>query len=478
MRVLFLASEATPYIKVGGLGDVAGELPPALLELGLDIRLALPLHPQIDRNRLDLKPIAEVNLPRASGVQPTQVFLSERNSPAVYWIDGKPVRGAQAIYGDPALDAEKYTFFSLAALAACKVDGWRPDVVHANDWHTAPAISWLEMHRAADRFWAEAATLLVVHNLAFLGAGGQAALQAYGIPPSDDIHLPEWARGLPLPHGLASADWLGTVSPGYAREIQTAEFGCGLERFLKARNDRIVGILNGLDMHTWDPKADRALDAGYSWDSLDVRRGQKRTLTVELGLGARETPPLIGMITRLDHQKGVDIALEALGLVLEADWNFVLLGTGDPLLEQRGRDFAQAHPERVVFIDRFDPRLARRIYAGADMLLVPSRYEPCGLAQMIGMRYGCVPIVRATGGLKDTVVDYSSAGDGVGFVFEPADPQALSDAIRRALVAYRDRRRWTGLQRRGMKTDFSWDRSAHLYADLYHRAKPRQGRDV
>ncbi len=469
MKVLFLASEATPFVKVGGLGDVAGELPPALHDLGVDIRLALPLHTQIDRSSLDLEPVAVFDVPRATQAQQAQVFLSKKYPVPVYFVDSEPIRRAAKVYEDPSGDAEKFTLYSLAILAACRSLGWQPDIVHANDWHTAPAVQWLGLNRPSDRFWTNTATLLVVHNLPYMGAGAEAALKAYGLPPAADERLPDWARRLPLPGGLAAADWLGTVSPTYAAEIQTAEFGCGLEGFLRARSDRIVGILNGLDIHTWDPGSDRALAARFTVETLRGRRQGKAALAADVGLEVEERIPLLAMITRLDNQKGVDLALEALQGVLDKDWQFVLLGTGDPGLETQARDFAKARRDRVAFIDRFDPVLARRVYGGADMILLPSRYEPCGLAQMIGMRYGCVPVVRATGGLRDTVVDYTTEPDGVGFVFEAARPEALTETILRAFETFKDRRRWAGLQRRGMKRDFSWARSARRYLELYQQ---------
>jgi starch synthase len=470
VKVLFLASEATPFIKVGGLGDVAGELPPALRDMGLDIRLALPLHAQIDRSALDLESVATVDVPRDTHPQRIRVLRAGKGSLPVYFIDADPIRRAASVYGDPSDDAEKFTLFSLAALAACRAIGWQPDVVHANDWHTAPAVHWLGLNRSVDRFWSDTATLMVVHNLVYMGAGAESTLRAYGLPPSVDERLPDWARQLPLPEGLAAADWLATVSPTYAEEIQTPEFGCGLETFLRQRNDRLVGILNGLDTHAWDPGSDRALAAPFTVETPSARRKGKAALRAEVGLRADGRTALLAMITRLDNQKGVDLALEALQRILDLKWQFVLLGTGDPTLEAQARDFAKAHSARFAFIARFDPALARRIYGGADMILLPSRYEPCGLAQMIGMRYGCVPVVRATGGLKDTVDDYSTDPHGVGFTFEAADADALSEAIRRALKVFEDGRRWAGLQRRGMRRDFSWARSARQYFELYRQA--------
>jgi starch synthase len=470
VRVLFLASEATPFVKVGGLGDVAGELPRALIELGIDIRLTLPLHSVIDRNSLQLRSVAVLDVPRAGQTEHAEVLMAGQGPLPVYFVEGAPIHRAHKVYEDAAGDGEKYTFFSLAALAVCSADGWRPDVVHANDWHTAPAVRWLALNRLSDPFWSSTASLLVVHNLPYMGAGAEAALDANGLPPASDDRLPDWAKELPLPGGLAGADWLATVSPTYAAEIQTPEFGCGLDEFLRDRRDRIAGILNGLDTQSWDPATDRALAVPFTVQTLDARREGKPALAADVGLKADEGVALLAMITRLDNQKGVDLALDALQGMLDIDWQFILLGTGDPSLEARARDFASANRDRVAFIDRFDPTLARRVYGGADAVLLPSRYEPCGLAQMIGMRYGCVPIVRATGGLKDTVTDYPVDPDGVGFVFEEATAEALSQAVRHALVTFKDRRRWTGLQRRGMKRDFGWGRSARRYLELYRQA--------
>jgi starch synthase len=470
VKVLFLASEATPFVKVGGLGDVAGELPPALRDLGLDVRLALPLHAQIDQSQLDLETVATVDVPRASGPVWTRVLQAKDSSVKVLFIDAEAIQNAAKVYEDPIADAEKYVLFSLAALEACRATDWRPDIVHANDWHTAPAVYWLGLNRPSDAFWSDTATLLVVHNLPYMGAGAEDVLDSYGLPPSAEAQLPDWARQLPLPAGLAASDWLAAVSPTYAAEIQTPEFGCGLEGFLRSRSDRIMGILNGLDTQTWDPATDTALIAPFTVESLRARPKGRAALAQDIGLEADNEGPILAMITRLDRQKGVDLALEALDGLLDREWRFVLLGTGDPALETRARVFAEEHLGRVAFFDRFDPVLARRIYAGADMILVPSRYEPCGLAQMIGMRYGCVPIVRGTGGLKDTVVDYSANPDGAGFVFEPATSDALAETTGRALETFKDRRRWAGLQRRGMKQDFSWMHSARRYKELYERA--------
>jgi starch synthase len=279
--------------------------------------------------------------------------------------------------------------------------------------------------------------------------------------------LPDWARLLPLPLGMAHADAITAVSPGYAAEIQTPAFGCGLESFLASRPDVLRGILNGIDPDVWDPSHDPWLVAAFDRRSIASRASNKADLQRAVGLPVEPRTPLLAMITRLEMQKGVDLAMGALRQLAGRCWQLVLLGTGDPALEDRARAFAAREPQRVRFLPTFDAELARRIYAGTDMILVPSRYEPCGLVQMIGMRYGAVPIVRATGGLKDTVVAYGREGPGTGFLFGPAEPQALAEAVHQALDVYQDPRAWRGLQQRGMAQDFSWGRSARAYADLY-----------
>jgi starch synthase len=283
-----------------------------------------------------------------------------------------------------------------------------------------------------------------------------------------DDRLPSWAASLPLPMGLAAADRIVAVSPGYAGEILTEEFGAGLDGYLHNRSDVISGILNGLDLEAWDPETDKALHTNFALGSLKDRQANKLALQNTLGFLKDPKMPLLGMITRMDYQKGIDMAIEALAAIADQEWQAVILGTGDPQQEGAAAQLAQQFPEKVRAVLRFDGQLARQIYAGADMHLIPSRYEPCGLTQMIAMRYGCVPLGRATGGLRDTIIDYhQSPATSTGFLYEGASGQALADAIVRGLGVYYDGRRWQGLQRRGMKQDFSWEKAARLYYDKY-----------
>jgi starch synthase len=471
LKVLFLSAEADPFIKIGGLGDVAGSLPAALVNLpdSPDIRLALPFYPQIKKENWDLSPAAGFDITHSSGPLKTEVFQTESKGVTTYLISGPPILESSDVYGGSADQVgNKFTFFSLAAIELARILSWQPDILHAHDWHTSPAVYNLRLIQNQDPFFQNTKSLLTVHNLPFLGYDTGPALLSYGLPRAHMSPLPEWAEHLPLPLGLLAADKITTVSGGYAKEILTPEFGAHLEGFLKTRQEDIHGILNGLDQVSWNPEQDPALPVNYTIDSLVKRKKNKKSLLKELGLVVDPDRPLLAMINRMDFQKGVDLVPEALGLISELDWQAVILGTGNPDLEESARRLEGNDP-RVRAEIRYDGKLARRIYGGADLILIPSRYEPCGLTQMIGMRYGCVPLARATGGLKDTIQDYDTSppGQGTGFLFEEVTSKQLAETIRRALRTYHDKRRWQGIQRRGMKKDFSWKHSAQQYLKLY-----------
>ncbi len=469
LSVLFLASEAEPFIKVGGLGDVAGSLPRALRRQGVDIRLAIPLHGSIRRSEYDLTRLTGFEIPHSTGPISAEVFTTQVGGLQVYFISGPPFKPEEPVYSNNwGFDAYKYIFFSLAALELARNLGWSPAILHANDWHTAAAVYWLALNRPIDSFFAHSASLLTIHNLPYLGTEGSAPMAAFGLPPARHAPLPVWAQHLPLPLGLLTADHITAVSPTYAREILTPEFGSGLHEFLQTRTDAISGILNGLDQEQWDPAVDPALAVTYNRENISLRAGNKTALQQEFGLPADPAVLLLAFIGRLNQQKGVDLILDALRSLVDVPWQAIILGTGIPELEAAVRKLQKDYPERVQAAVRFDAALSRRIYAGADALLVPSRYEPCGLVQMIAMRYGCVPIVRATGGLKDTVLE--AAGDqSNGFIFTDNEPQALADAIRRAILLYANPPRWQAYQRQGMELNFSWERSAIEYRNLYKK---------
>jgi starch synthase len=489
LRVLFLSSEADPLVKIGGLGDVGGSLPPALRALksyrspagveqaiDIDIRLVIPFHGVIDQKVFKPRQVASFSINHKSGPIQASAYQVSLDQVPVYLIAGEPLKPEAPVYSsDWGYDAYKYIFYALAALELARQIDFQPHIVHANDWHTAASIYWLSLNRKKDPFYHQTKTLLSVHNLPFLGVGGSIPMDSFFLPPAPEGILPEWARHLPLPLGLYSADWINTVSPTYGKEILTSEFGAGLEQFLQTRSDSISGILNGIDPERWDPAIDSSLPETFSIDSLNKRQINKAALLEEVGFlkdRGKMNPdvPLFAMITRMDFQKGIDLAvkaLERLGRQKEYEWRALILGTGLPELEETARELQDHFPDRVRAVLKFDAPLSHRIYAGADVLLMPSRYEPCGLAQMIAMHYGCIPVARATGGLADTIVDGKISSKRSGFLFKQASQQALLKTLHRVLALYQNQSEWQAIQRQGMLQDFSWKRSALAYFKLY-----------
>lgn len=464
INVLFLAAEADPFVKVGGLGDVAGSLPQALRalsndEIKLDVRLVLPHHPVVKAE--NLRPLEVFSLPRGDSEVAVEAFETTIHGMPVYFIDGEPIRSNGSVYSlDAKLDAEKYTFFSLAAMELPNRINWQPDVVHANDWHTA-----LSIYGNLTKRWEEnarhVAGVVTLHNLPFMGPDINGLLAAYGVKLAQ-TDLPDWARVMPMPLGLWASDAIVAVSPGYAGEVLTEEFGCGLHDFLQLRKETLSGILNGIDTISFDPTTDTAIGVNYDSSTIEKRAINKKLLQDRLGLALDPNIPLLAIISRMDVQKGVDLAFTALKNMKRINFQAVILGTGDPKLEESARSLQEQFPDKIKAELRFDAKLARQIYAGADMILMPSRYEPCGLAQMIAMRYGCVPVVRAVGGLKDTVKQ-----DETGFVFEKAHHMSLVSAIKTAMKTMANSEKWQSIQRNGMLKDFSWEASARAYLDLY-----------
>lgn len=474
LQVLFLAAEAEPFVKVGGLGDVAGSLPLALRRLSVDVRLVLPLHGVIREQGLALQPVCEFDIPYKKKNLLVKVSSLTWEGLVVYFVDGPLIPPDAPVYSrDHLADAAKYAFFSIAALRLAQELGWQPDILHANDWHTALAVYAMKQNQANDPFFTNTCAVIGVHNLPYLGNGSKSLLNAFGLRPAAHPLLPKWARTLPLPLGLLTADRIVAVSPGYAREILTPQYGSGLDEFLRTRADVISGILNGIDLENWDPETDPCLKKQYSARSLDDRNANREALQAEVNLPVDSKVTLMGMVNRMDYQKGMDLVPEALidlsrrSRKLASDWQIVILGTGDAEIEAHTKRLETRFPSRVRVVTRFDPGLSRMIFGGADLIIIPSRYEPCGLTQMIAMRYGCVPLGRSTGGLKDTIIDYDTTEESTGFLFEEAAPQSLMDGMIRAFKAHRDRKAWRELQQRGMAQDFSWNRSAAQYLKLY-----------
>jgi len=477
LNVLFLAAEAEPFVKVGGLGDVAGALPLALRAMNssaaspatADVRLVLPLHPAIKPGEHDLRLMPGFAVKHGRTSTLVRVLWCKLDGMPTYFLDAAPIAESGSVYAsDPGADGRKYLFFSLAALELARQLNWPVDVVHANDWHTAAAVYALRL-RQRDGEFVNTASLLTLHNLAFMGPDLTATLEEYGLRRVE-TGLPAWAASRPLPLGLWAADALVAVSPTYAREIQTPAGGSGLDPFLRARRDSIHGILNGINVDSYNPALDPALASNFGIPTLGQRGANKVALQQALDLPASPAVPMFGVVSRIDPQKGTDMLPGAFRRIRDLEWQLVILGSGQARIEQSLLRLQKEFPDRVRAQIRFEPDLARRIYAGADALLMPSRYEPCGLAQMIAMRYGCVPVVSKAGGLVDTVSDTIT-----GIVMGPATTARLAAALKRTLGIFKDAASWTTLQRAGMSQDFSWSKAAGEYLTLYaslRRAKP------
>jgi len=445
LKILFISAEVGPFAKVGGLADVAAALPGALRALGHDVRVVTPRHSS--------ESIGEIaaSIPLSAGRRAAaRVTASAGDGVPTYFVESDGLFPGSRVYGEPN-DLERYLAFSQAALELPKQLGWRPDIFHCNDWHTAPIAFGLRNRAWGDAFYREAACVLTVHNLRYRGPDELADF---------------------LCQGIYYADAVTTVSETYAREILTPEYGEGLHPLLRERQNRLFGILNGLDYREYDPAHDPHLAANFDTATLEQRATNKAALQQRAGLTQDAEVPLVGMVSRLTEQKGMDLTLEVMETILrEGAAQLVLLGTGDEAYHRAFRDLAQRHRGRVAVSIAFDPALAQLIYGGSDLFLMPSRFEPCGLGQLIALRYGAIPVVRHTGGLADTVRDYAGpASQGNGFVFHEYSTGALMAAVVRALAVFQHPDEWRLLQRRGMEMDFSWGRSARRYEDVYRQA--------
>ncbi len=469
MKVLMLAAEAAPLVKVGGLGDVVGGLSAELRALGHDVRIALPHYGFISAAG-ESQSVLSVRWGRAK-VKSSCIETAIEGTPCLL-IGGRPIAPGESVYAQTAaIDIRRFVFFALAALHHVQALGFQPDVVHVHDAHPGAAVHWLQQAASTEPFWRRTARVLTIHNMVYQYNEAAEALALGGLKPASDNRVPTWARAGLLALAIRAADRINAVSPTYAKEIVAQEHGAGLHALLLARAGRLSGILNGIDYQCWDAATDSALARNFTAETLPAREANKRALQQKTALPVGPTP-LLGVVSRLDHQKGLDLLARALPPVLrEGKAALVVLGSGDGNIQATLQQLAADFPERVALTFRFDEGFARRIYGGADMMLVPSRYEPCGLVQMIALRYGAVPLVRATGGLCDTVTDCGvDPASGTGFVFDAFTPRALRAALRRALTRFEDRSFWRGMQRRGMALDFSWAAAGRRYQALYRKA--------
>ncbi|MBI4267087.1 MAG: glycogen synthase [Chloroflexi bacterium] len=473
MRVLFVASEASPLAKVGGLADVIGSLPAALNRLGHDVRLIIPRYGCINFSRYLPAAKSEFEVPSAKQREPASLeTIAIKDNVPVYLIGNETYFGGQEVYGKN--DLERFLFFSRAVFELLPRLDWQPEIVHCHDWHAALVTMWLKKAHYAG------ALIFTIHNLAYHGAFDAAFLAGSGL----NKDWADYPRGAPEPplnfmsQGILWADLVTTVSETYAREILTPEYGAGLDHLLRYRHQDLLGIVNGLDYAEYNPETAPYLKANYDWSTVERRSTNKLALQERAGLPPDAGIPLIGMVQRLDQQKGFDILEKALPSILEeAGVQLVILGQGrEHYRDMLGR-IASRYPGQVALFTAFDNALAHLIYAGCDMFLMPSRFEPCGLGQLIAMRYGALPVVRHTGGLVDTVAELSpDLARGSGFVFHDYTAEALVGAVSRGTDAFKkDKATWRTAMQRVMRLDFSWQASAAKYEAAYRRVLKPEG---
>ena len=472
LKILFLSAEVAPFAKTGGLGDIGGSLPKALKALGHDVRVVMPAYQNIESGYPGVESIpVRLDVPTNFGDTPAGVFqgqLPDSEVP-IYFIAEWHLFNRPTLYGywdDPY----RFAFFSRAALELAVALDWRPDVVHAHDWHTAPAIAWLATAGQTHPFLNNIPTVFTIHNLAHQGKVGWDVFDYLGIQ-THSLHEEAYGEVNFMARGIFHATLVNTVSPTYAREIMTYEGGAGMDGLLRHRQHDLYGILNGLD-ESWNPATDFHLAENYDVEEMDGRLRNRHILQEKANLPQRDDIPLVAMITRLDWQKGLDITGHVIHQLMNGfagEAQFVLLGTGEAHYEQMFAHLAGYHRDKMTAFLDYNAGFAPTIYAGSDIFLMPSLFEPCGLGQMIAMRYGSVPLVRATGGLADTVQNGIT-----GYTFNEYSSAAFGEALQQAIYVYNtDKAAWRAMQRRGMTADFSWSRSALGYQELYEWAMAR-----
>ncbi|MEG3640057.1 glycogen synthase GlgA [Magnetococcus sp. PR-3] len=478
MRVLFVTSEIYPLIKTGGLGDVAAALPAALMEHGVDMRVLVPGYPSVlegMRHKGQAIVLGELfghgDVRLVPGYLPdSEVFIWALDIPTLYDRPGNPYLSHDGLdWGDNAI-----RFAALSRVAALIAEaggflGWRPDVLHAHDWQAGLASVYL--HFSGNR---HCKTIQTIHNIQFQGNFPAKVIHEIGIPTSAmHVYGAEFHGNFSfLKAGLFYSNWLTTVSPSYANEICTPAYSFGMEGLLKDRAHQLHGILNGIDYGAWDPRTDPLIAHNYAPDKVDEKIHNKRALQKEMGLIEEDDRPLFGMVSRLTDQKGIDLVLEAVPAALSAGAQLVVLGSGDLAYEDRLRELAAQNPHLIAVHIGYDETHAHRIQAGVDILLVPSRFEPCGLTQLYAMRYGTLPLVRRTGGLADSVENIHSEEHGTGFQFEHADGMSLLTTMLHAMGCMRNKTLWKKAQQRAMHMDFGWRKAARAYMHLYESGAP------
>ncbi len=472
IKVLFTAAEAEPFYKVGGLGDYAGSLPIALknyftsLNEDLDIRVVLPLHDPRTIKTYRLEPSGSITIQGKENINTCQIYEKCFDHIQYYFIHQiNPALESGAVYGkDQYRTGYKFVLFSIAVTKMLDQIGWQPDIIHTNDWHTA-LINHLIAGKTANKK-TKPGSLLTIHNMPFMGYGSEPIFSEFGIEPAIMEEFPAWAYALPLPMGIAAADQIVAVSPSYAEELKTSYFAYGLEKYFLSHSHKLTGIINGIDYYKWDPRTDKEIAYQFSADDIENRVKNKKALYKEIGFEYNPSEPLLIVISRLESQKGIDLILDALSETADMNWKAIILGSGHHGYEYAFRALERILPGKLHAVLQYDPVFARKLYASGDMILMPSLYEPCGLSQMIAMRYGCVPVAHAVGGLKDSI-SVKPESKRTGFLFKPASKKAFVNTLSKAVENFSDKERWHQIQTNAMHSDFSWYQSAAHYADIY-----------
>mgnify|MGYP000856436362 FL=1 len=472
MKILFVAAEGAPFSKTGGLGDVIGALPKSLVKAGHEVAVILPYYDMVEAKFGDqIEDVLQFEVYVGWRRQFCGIKKTVLNGVTFYFIDNQYYFFRGHVYGDFD-DGERFAFFQLAALEAMERIGFIPDVLHAHDYHTAMIPFLLKEKYRWIQAYQGIKTVLTIHNLEFQGQFSESMLwdlfrvgferYADGTVRWNDCL--NWMKA-----GILYADRVTTVSPSYAYEIMTTEFGCGIDQILRMESGKLSGIVNGIDTDLYNPETDTLLEYHFNKTDLSGKAQNKAKLQERVGLPVRPDVPMIGIVSRLTRQKGFDVVVESLHRMLQEDIQIVLLGTGDPGFEQAFSWFSQVFPEKLSANITFDVKLAQEIYAACDIFLMPSRFEPCGLSQMMAMRYGTLPLVHEVGGLRDTVQPFNAVdGSGTGFSFNNLSGYWFNWAVDEALaVYYNDKQAWYGLQEQAMTRDFSWDTASQRYNDLY-----------
>jgi starch synthase len=486
LRVLFVTSEAVPFAKTGGLADVAGALPKFLQGLGCEVILVMPYYRMVRKSGLPIQSLEQsVEVTLGDETLRGDLYRGELTKDLpVYFIGREEFFDREYLYGTPKGDyfdnAERFVFFTKATLALCQSMGFSPDILHHHEWQTGLISAYLKSIYANDPLFAHTAVVFTIHNIAYQGLFRKEKLPLTGLP--SELYSPEgiefWERINFMKAGIVYADVINTVSRKYSEEIQTPEYGYGLEGILKKRSRDLYGILNGVDYQDWDPAHDAHLASPYSLENFSGKKACKRDLLKELNLPpSLENVPVLGVISRLADQKGFDLFAEILEDLFRLDIGFVLLGTGEQKYHDLFTRIGRKYPQKAGIRIAYDDRLAHMIEAGADLFLMPSKYEPCGLNQIYSLKYGTIPVVRATGGLEDTIVPYDPAtGKGNGFKFTHYDAKEFLQQINSAIHYYHRPEHWERLLRNAMTADFSWQRSAESYVGLYRKALEKKGK--